>query len=330
MRNVILTAAGILFPHLCAFASALPQTPAASSVPASSTVTDVPSLSQELARISKLLDNKPSPTLLTDLRNSLPNQWTINTPERTYSVPTDYLRSQLAAGSAENAKAWSDFLAAKLRGYAAEGPASPASSRAELDRILAGPEFASVHPPSAWDLFRQRLNAWLIGLFTRLFRGLSRHPIGGKIVFWLIVVAGVGFIALTLLRFVMARDGMESMPSQNIVVAHRTWQEWIRAVRDAATRNDFREAVRSAYWAGVTRLQDSGALPRDQSKTPREYLQALSEPYSAEGPSASRTREALSILTNRLEQIWYADRRASSDDLSVALRQLETLGCQLE
>jgi hypothetical protein len=120
------------------------------------------------------------------------------------------------------------------------------------------------------------------------------------------------------------------MPSQNIVVAHRTWQEWIRAVRDAATRNDFREAVRSAYWAGVTRLQDSGALPRDQSKTPREYLQALSEPYSAEGPSASRTREALSILTNRLEQIWYADRRASSDDLSVALRQLETLGCQLE
>jgi hypothetical protein len=138
MRNVILTAAGILFPHLCAFASALPQTPAASSVPASSTVTDVPSLSQELARISKLLDNKPSPTLLTDLRNSLPNQWTINTPERTYSVPTDYLRSQLAAGSAENAKAWSDFLAAKLRGYAAEGPASPASSRAELDRILAG------------------------------------------------------------------------------------------------------------------------------------------------------------------------------------------------
>ena len=100
--------------------------------------------------------------------------------------------------------------------------------------------------------------------------------------------------------------------------------------REAAAQSNFREAVHSAYWAGITRLEDSGALPKDRSKTPREYLRLIANPAPHELAQRPVYREPMTELTKRLERTWYANRGAGPDDFKETLRQLEAMGCPLE
>ena len=288
------------------------------------------SFTEELHRLAGLLEKKPSTNEMVELRDELPKSWTVSTPERTYSISTEPLRNQLTALSSEAAHEWVAHLAAEVE--ASSGPAaeSVAQARSELDHILARQEFRGVGPPSAWDLFRQRMAAWLERLLMKLFGSIGAHPIGGRIVFWLIMAAGVVCVALWLIRFLGSRDRMNSLAASRTVVAPRTWQEWIRMAREAANRGDFREAVHSSYWAGIVRLEDADVVPRDRTRTPREYLRIVTEPSAGELAARPTHCEPLATLTSRLERIWYANRGAGPEDFQDSLRQLEALGCQLD
>ncbi len=296
----------------------------------SDTAYSMPAFTAELQRLSDLLDSNPSPKDIATLRDSLPKQWMLSTTERTYSVSTDILDKELAAGANNEAKVWVDHLLAEVQSYSDPHSGSLDDPRGELKKILSGSEFAGVRPPTSWDLLRERIANWISRLLGRIFGGLERYPIGGQILFWVVVVGCVGFIAMWLFRFMVSRDRMNSLPPGEIVASTRTWQEWVRAAREAANRNDFREAVHSAYWAGITRLEDNGVLPKDRTKTPREYLRLVSEPSPHELAPRPIYREPLTELTKRLERIWYANRGASPEDFRDTLRQLEALGCPLE
>ncbi len=285
---------------------------------------------EELQKVSHLLGQNPTPKELGALRDSLPKQWTVRTANKTYSVSADFLDKELAAGASGIAKIRVDHLLAQVQSYSAPRTAIAGNARSELDKILAGSEFGSVRPPSRWELLRERVAAWIGQMLYKLFGGLERYPIGGQILFWVVVVACVGFIALWLFRFMVSRDRMDALPTNESVTATRTWQEWIRAAREAANRNDFREAVHSAYWAGIVRLEDTGVVPKDRTKTPREYLRLLSEPSPHELALRPIYREPLAELTKRLERIWYANRGAGPEDFRDSLRQLEAMGCPLE
>jgi Domain of unknown function (DUF4129) len=302
----------------------------ASGAPHSTTAYDVASFETELDRISDLLQKKTGPSEMTALGESLPDRWTVATPEKNYSISTEFLRGQLRTNSEKSAQAWVDHLRRELENYSATPPQGTADSRAELDGILGGAEFAAVHPPTSWDLFRQRLAAWIERLLLRLFGSLARYPLGGYILFWVVVVLGVGIVALWVFRFMVSRDRIDSLSPGQIIHPVRTWQEWLQAARAAANTNDFREAIHSAYWAGITRLEDTGILPRDRTKTPREYLLLVSQPAPRERASHAAYREPLTVLTSRLERTWYGSRAANFDDFRDTLRQLEALGCQLE
>lgn len=286
-------------------------------------------LIDELGRISASL-RENAPDKMGDLARTLPSQWMVSTDERSYTISTRYLREQLSSGSQENANAWVRNLRSQLASYSSTASDNTANARAELDQILGGPEFAAVRPPNSWDLFRQRASAWFARLLARLFRAMDRYPIGGKILFWFLVVGCVAVIAMWVFRFMVSRDHLESLSSGRIGRPSRTWQEWIRIAREAAGRADFRDAIHSAYWAGITRLEDEGNLPKDHSKTPREYLGVLTEPATNERAPRPNYRQPLSVLTLQLEQIWYGNRRAGADDFRDTLRQLEALGCRVE
>jgi hypothetical protein len=292
----------------------------------------VASFDGELHRLSEVLKNKPPSIELKALSESLPQSWILLTPERKYSIPTKHLRAQLDASSIEKAQEWIGHLQAEIEGSGGYG-ANLAAAKPELDHILARREFGAVHPPGAWEIFRQRIAAWLQRMLLKIFGALGRHPIGGEILFWLLLVGGVAFVALWVFRFLTSRDSMEALKAGSSIAVSRTWQEWIRAARQAANRGDFREAVHSAYWAGVTRLEDTGALPRDRAKTPREYLDLVTESdFTGSGGARSRQfrKEPLIALTSQLERIWYANRGAGFEDFHDSLRELEALGCPLE
>jgi hypothetical protein len=291
---------------------------------------EVASLVEELQRVASSIKENASREELNGVRDSLPKEWIVTTPEGNFTISTDFVRGELSSGSAKKAQMSVVELASALSSYSIEQPKNSVNARPELRHILAGPEFGGVGPPSKWDLFRQRLANWVARQLARLFGGIERYPIGGRVLFWVIVVAGVGIAALWIFRFVESRDRIQSLPPGQVVMPLQTWQDWIRRAREAAGRNDFREAVHSTYWAGITRLADLGALPQDPTKTPREYLRLLTE-ASEDQLLATRThREPLAKLTTSLERTWYANRGADSNSFRDALQQVEALGCQLE
>lgn len=302
------------------------------SLPADSTnaIYDVNSVVVELQRLSDALGKKSSEKELAALRDSLPKQWTVKTPQNTFAISTEFLDKELAAGLSAPAKIWVDHLQEQVLSYSSQRTEKSVSARGELDKILAGAEFAGVRPPNKWDLFRQHVAAWLARMLFKLFSGIERYPIGGHILYWTIIALGVGLIGLWLIRFLESRDRLDSLPAGEIVSATRTWQEWVREAREAASRGDFREAVHSAYWAGIARLEDNGVVPKDRTKTPREYLRLVAEPSSHELAPRPVYHEPLTALTRRLERTWYANRGAGPEDFSDTLRQLEAMGCPLE
>ena len=291
---------------------------------------DIPSFIKELKELSDSLDD-PSAEDMAKMRSGLPAFWTLQTSDGEYVVSSAPIVKALAEGKSEDAQDWADHMLSEVSGYNEAVSGSNANARQELDKILGSSEFAAVHPPGAWTLFRQRLAAWLERMLGKMFSGLGQYPIAGEILFWAILLLAVSFLARLLFRFLVSRDRMQVLGEQEVVFTNRTWQEWIRLAKVAADRKDFREAVHSTYWAGIARLEDEAAVPKDRSKTPREYLQ-LVDRHSQHELTARPTsyKEPLKELTTRLERVWYANRGAGPEDFAEALRQLKALGCQVE
>jgi hypothetical protein len=316
---------------VCCAKPANPQAAAISDNPTSvvGNAYDAASFSAELRRLDKALQGKPSAASLEELRRSLPVAWSVSTSEHTYSISTKPLRDQLRSSSALKAETWVEQLQVEIEASLRSTTNSQAA-RAELNKILAGPGFQGVRPPNALDLLRQRVAAWVGRMFMKLLGNISRHPIGAKILFWLLLIGGVAFTALWLFRYASNRDNMNTLRPALSIVTSRSWQEWVRAARQAAARDDLREAVHSAYWAGITRLEETGALPHDRTKTPREYLRMMSLAGAHASGLPEIYKEPLTKLTSGLERTWYANRAAHPEDFSDSLRQLEALGCPLE
>lgn len=269
---------------------------------------------------------------------ALPSTWKISSPDGQYEVPTAPLRKLLECGKCDaalqkerlkEARSWVGALAAQASGYAAPAASEKSGvARPKLDAILARHEFSSIRPRSQTELLRQRFNRWLLHMLQKLFQGVGKHPMGAKAIFWLIVIILVGWLALVLVRFWLRRAQLEELRSVGAVVPHRSWQEWIRAGREAAARGDFREAVHSVYWAGVTHLEDAGIIHPDRTRTPREHLRLLAEAESSPGFSMRKRKDYLAALTSRFERVWYGRNPAGDEDFQACLRQAEELGCR--
>jgi hypothetical protein len=304
----------------------------APSLPNTQTFT-LDEFSKELHRLENLIGKEKSPNHFAALQRELPPDWQVQTHGRIYSIATAPLRLLLRKDSTDDAEAWLHNLREQvdLAEPAAE-ERRDGNAAAELKNILADSRFAAVAPPGWFEVQKQKIYHWIGQLFDKLFGGMARHPLGTEILFWVLIAAGVGFVAMLVYRYFARRDGMDKWEATPAPVRLRTWQEWLRAAREAAAHSDYREAVHSAYWAGIFRLQDSGALPRDRAKTPREYLGALDapRPASASAESREKFKQPLATITTLFERVWYANRGVREEDFTETLRQLEALGCRLD
>lgn len=264
---------------------------------------------------------------------ALPSAWDVETPERRYSISTEPLRTLLEAArrdksdsSIRQAKAWLGMLAQQLEGFETAARVSSAGARARLDRILAGHEFAGAGPPSPLELLRRRIAGWIQKVLQRIFGAMAEHPTTSEFLFWVLAAGCVGFLAVWLLRWWTRDRGIPPLPrpdrTQTTVL---TSEEWLAAAHRAAAEGDWREAIHNTYWAAISRLQQSGALPEDLTHTPREYLRLVRA-----GEDAGETARATAALTSGLERFWYARRAARAEDFCESLNHLEALGCQVK
>jgi hypothetical protein len=249
--------------------------------------------------------------------SALPASWVVEASGRRYSISTAPLRKM---SSADAQRTWLDQLARQLDSFPA-APATTVSARTQLDRILSRREFAPVRPPTLWERLTQRILDWIGGIIRNIVAYAKQHPTSGTILFWLAAAVAVGFLGFWLLRLWSGKR-RTPLPQPEPATLGWTWQQWVLSAREARDRGDTRRAIHCAYWAAVVRLQDTQLLPRDFTRTPREYLGLVSDHEISRAP--------LAALTSALERFWYAARPASPADLHESLTNMETLGCRLD
>jgi len=253
---------------------------------------------------------------------SLPDQWNVVTSEGRYSIAAQPLRALLGAGRISAARQWVDHIASQLESYSKAPPESAESARQRLNTILARREFSNVHPPTAWDLFRERIGAWVASQFQRLLGLFGQYRAGGRVLFWVLIAAAIGFVAMLLIRLGTRDPASLALEHPAPQAAARNWEAWLQEARRAASAGQWREAIHGAYWAAIARLQENRSLPQDRTRTPREYLRLI----APEQPASSSLR----ALTLGLERFWYAQQTATAGDFEASLRHLDSLGCRID
>jgi Domain of unknown function (DUF4129) len=261
-----------------------------------------------------------SPTIVA---GALPPAWRVDAGGRRFLVSTDPLRRDLRAlgekSDPENRTRVQTRLArliADLDGYEA-APAGAAKERRLLSAILASREFAAVHGPTWFDRLKQRLADMLLRLVS-LILGSSRFPmVASALVFGLV---GLAVVVTAVWIYRTLAGGHVEMVVPDVAVSAKEWRVWLREAQEAAAAGQWRDAVRLAYWAGISYLESQGEWPPDRARTPREYLRLL--------PAASAHRPALTALTRTFEPVWYGYRDASATTFTHTTGELEKLGCR--
>ena len=300
---------------------------------------DLVSFAGELGRLKSELETaRKSPTALHAFRDSLPDSWTVKAGEQLYNVPTSPFASRLK--QAENnfavreqqlnqARDFLDALAAEANSLSGPRPAERSDAQATLARILGRPEFTNRTQQSWWERFRERINAMIANAFSHLLSGISGQKSMGEVLLWIGVCVASILIAYWIFRRWFRAARLEEVALESAGVPVRSWQQWVYASRAAAAQGDYRMAIHCAYWAGIARLEEIGALSADRAKTPREYLRTMTKAKLLVSETQETRYQALSMLTSRLEKIWYGYHIATETDFRDSLTQLEVLGCHL-
>ncbi len=283
--------------------------------PISAATYSAASLASELRRLQDETDG--------GRKVNLPEAWEVEAPDGKYSVPTRPLTGMLQSGDRAAAAGWLDHLARNLEESARPAGDNGSGARAKLSRILARREFGRVAPPSFWDGVRQRIIAWIQEWLERIFGFVAQHPNTSKALFWTLIAGASGLLVMWLVRLGSRDRTTLNLTARGEAIPTRAWAEWIAAARQAADRGDLREAIHCAYWAGIARLQETGVISRERTRTPREYLRGVSD-------SGAPAAKPLAELTSGMERFWYAGRTPGPDDFRASLKNLEGLGCRVD
>jgi hypothetical protein len=306
--------------------------------PASNTL-DVTTFAAELRRIEGDINrNHSTAQQIAQVRSSLPEQWDVKTSDSHYDISSKPLAAFLERAEQDPAQRtsqiadaiqWLDELARQAESYATPESANESDARSAIGRILAQREFSSLRAPGALDRLRDEITDWILGAVEWFLRHIVRHATSATIFFSALLVAVVLGLGFMLVRFWTRRARLDELQAPQAVAFARSWQDWIRDARAASERGDFREAVHSTYWAGISYLEAVELIDPDRTRTPREYLRLLSKTDPQTATSLEKPRAALASLTTRLEQVWYGRRPASREDFLESMQQIERLGCQL-
>lgn len=278
------------------------------------------------AKVDSLTDH---PELAGKTEADVPDKVAVNTGQGQITVSYRDLKDDLAAFSRADAgkrsatlvqiQSYLRELSAQVAAY--EQGASPAGARQRLRDILARGEFHSANGPSLRDLLLNRILSWLARLLDKLSPSGHSRLDPFQILVYLFI--GVALIVLVLWTVRHLRRPEEEHAKREVIPfspSARGWRVWLAEARTLAQRQDWRNAIHLAYWAGISFLEEQGAWRPDRARTPREYLHLVGL-RSARYP-------ALSALTRKFEVVWYGHRDAAEADFQETLGQLEKLGCR--
>ena len=276
-----------------------------------------------LLAATQQLDSPSAP--MPDALLHLPQSWPVHTEQGDFQIPTEGLRRDVHRYDKDKNLANAAAIRTRIESLRREvdgfdkTPPDVSARRNALDTILARPEFSDVHGPTWTDRLKRWILENLIRFLGRLFRSSAVPTVGKYLVYALVGIAGLALLYLAY-RSIFQNPEFEEVVPHDLPVSAKEWTLWLSEARAAAAKGDWRDAVRLAYWAGISFLEREGFWKPDRARTPREYLRLIS--------AQSEQRETLSVLTRIFELTWYAKRDASEQTFSQTLEQLEKLGCR--
>jgi len=308
----------LLFPTIALIAASQPERTPASALA-------VPDYIAELDRLASATRQLSRPDEVPPLLQSIPPAWRVQSAERTFDVPAEWLREQLNEWQRKPSAEIRDTIVDHLQTLRSEAsafqdsPADLSQERVLLNGILAGQEFQNVQGPTWLDRLKQRLVELLVKLLGRVFQSSAIPTISNIVVYGLM---GLAILALAYWMYRTIRNDarVETVPLHSLPVSSKGWKVWMAEARAAADGGNWREAIHLGYWCGISFLEAQGLWRPDAARTPREYLRLL--------PSSSAHRETLGMLTRTFELVWYGRQEADATKFSETLAQLEKLGCQ--
>lgn len=296
---------------------------------------DVPALTsaQYVERINAYKDElaglKTVPQRALPFRDSLPDTVSVHTTRGDVSVDMRFLRDALNRYLTSQAAAKPAILASaenRLQAMSAEAELYEQPSRADdtmrqrLDKILSASEFDRVRGPTAVELFKQRLQAWILNLLRKINPKVPDIEDAGQLFVWCAIALAAAIAGTWLYR--KSRENMvlgrrEILP---FLPSPRNWREWLAEARARAANGEWRDAIHFGFWAAVSRLEAEGVWPPDKARTPREYLNAI--------PASNFSKEPFAAVTRKFESSWYGSRPTTEADFAQFATHLETLGCR--
>lgn len=261
----------------------------------------------------------------------IPPVWAVEADGQRFEIPAGWIEREMRLAR-QNPASWparrSNLLARlgalrleaqalAVRAGAGQGGQGVDAARVTLTDVLARPEYGQMARASAVSRLRQRVLEWLVRVWQRLGGGpLGRRGTAVALA-WILSLLAITALATMVARMLMRPDGARlplapggrdgrSKPS-------RAW------AREALNAADAREAIRCAYGAVVSGLEEEGTWRRDDARTPREYGRLL--------PAGHRRRPLFTDVARRFEEIWFGARTATGDDRAAVLGRLKELGC---
>ncbi len=263
------------------------------------------------------------------LRDGIPDKLTVHTSHGDTTVETVFLREALNRFLTVEPKAKPKILSdlsIRLKAMQAEAGLYDQPSRADdatrkrLDQILSAREFNRASGPSALEVLKQRIGAWLLKQLRKINPKIPDLQNAGQIFVWVMIglaaaVAGIWLYRISRQNLAGGRrEILAFLPSS------RSWHEWLAQARTEAAQGRWRDAIHFGFWAAVSRLESEGVWTPDKARTPREYLNAI--------PGSNLSKEPFSAITRKFEASWYGDRPTTAADFAQFATHLERLGCR--
>lgn len=263
------------------------------------------------------------------LVTSIPDQVQVTTSSAEIKVSHKALRDSLSAFAAadeskrpallQQAQQYARAMSAAAGDFE-KNAADTATAQHKLQEILSRREFKTKEP-SAKDALLARIYYWIARLLSKLvFKGQASFDLMQLIIYLLVGAAATLLLVWTIRRL---RRPQEELPQREIIPfspSARGWRAWLADARTQAQKEDWRNAIHLAYWAGISYLEEHGAWKPNRARTPREYLRLIGK--------AAAQYPVLAALTRKLEIVWYGYGTAAEADFHEALGQLEKLGCR--
>jgi hypothetical protein len=298
----------------------------ASGSPALSTAQYIEQLQSYENQVAELAS---APQKALAFRDSLPEALTVRTARGEMAVDLSFLGGAVNHFLTASAEVKPNILAStgtRLKAMRAEAELYEQPGRADdaarkrLDEILSAREFDRVRGPTALELFKQRVLAWIRNLLRKIdpkipdVRDLGQWFVRGMIAL-AAAIAGIWLYRVS--RQNMTTGKREIFP---FLPSGRNWREWLADARARAAKGEWREAIHFGFWAAVSRLESEGVWSPDKTRTPREYLNAI--------PGSNLSKEPFAAMTRKFEASWYGSRPTTEADFAQFAAHLERLGCQ--